>query len=128
MLVVWMLLLLLLLLLLLMLLLLKLLLLLLFLLLLLLSSCFMKGGVSSFYVLPGSAFLLFRDGPQAPDLTCFVKLPRLCSFWGCCCCGFGGLLRAGSCKMDKLLAGQTEGPPALNDHHHIFILICCDMK
>ena len=30
--------------------------------------------------------------------------------------------------MAKLLAGSTEGLPALNDHHHILILIGYVMK
>ena len=30
--------------------------------------------------------------------------------------------------MAYLLAGPTEEPPALNDHHHILILIGNDMR
>ena len=52
------------------------------------------------------------------------------AWWSCqdCCCRFGGLLSAGSCKMGYLLAGPTEVPPTLNDHHHILIVVGNDMR
>ena len=79
------------------------------------------------------AFLPFTDylGSPLPFVGMVPRLQIWLAWWGCCyccCCGFGCILKAGSCKMAYLFVGPTEGPPALNDHHYILILIGYDMN